>query len=160
MPIPTSIPVPQIRLGKRKERSLMWEMYTDDGRIVDVEIDVLLGCCDDIKRGKGFLLDVNNQYTNERGEWVQVGWDRSLMPLCMIEETKILGVKNKPGAQDDDQYITKAVNQLFHESKEKTQESLWIKQAKNVILEKLTWFIAIPCITALIAFAMIWIKNR
>ncbi len=155
MPVPASIPLPQVKLGKRKQRSQMWEMYTVDGRSVDVEIDVLQGCCDDVAHGKAFLIDPNNQYTNEQGYWVQVGWEMSLMPLCTIEETKILGAKNKPGTDDDDDLLTVRVNQTFHEASEARKELVWSKVNKNMMMEKLTWLIAIPCITALLAFALI-----
>ncbi len=137
----------------------MWEMYTVDGRCVDAEIPVIQGCCDDAAHGKAFLLDPANQYTNERGEWVQLGWEMSLMPLCTIEETKILGTQNQPGVQDDDPLITDLVNQIFHESSEARKELVWSKANRNVLLDKLTWLIAIPCITAVVAFAMIWIKH-
>jgi hypothetical protein len=157
--MPTQIPIPQVKLGKRKERSQMWEMFTDDGRCVDLELPVLTGCCDDPTHSKGFLLDADNQYTDERGYWIQVGWDRSLMPLCMIGKTKILGMQNKDGVHDDDALITDLVDQIFHEAKEGAQEKLWEGIAKNLLLDKLTWFIAIPCITALIAFGMIWIRR-
>ena len=137
----------------------MWEMFTDDGRCVDLEFPVLTGCCDDPTHGKAFLLDAQNQYTNEQGYWVQIGWDRSLMPLCMIAKTKILGMKNKDGKQDDDDLITDLVDQIFHEAKEMTQERLWEGISKNTLMDRMTWLIAIPCITALIAFAMIWLKG-
>jgi hypothetical protein len=51
------------------------------------------------------------------------------------------------------------VDQIFHEAKEATQEKLWEGITKNMLLDKLTWFIAIPCITALIAFGLIWMKR-
>ena len=137
----------------------MWEMFTDDGRCIDLELPVLTGCCDDMNHGKGFLLDPKNQYTNEQGYWVQVGWDRSLMPCCMIEATAILGTQNQKGTEDDDGLITNLVDQVFHEAKEATQEKLWEGIARNLLLDKLTWFIAIPCITALVAFGIIAIKN-
>ncbi len=159
MGVPTSIPVPQVKLGKRKERSQMWEMHTIDGRNVDIELNVLQGCCDDPEHGKAFLIDPQNQYTNEQGYWVQIGSENSLMPLCMIEDTKILGNQNKPGTSDDDTLITDLVDQLFHEASEARKEKVWSKVNKNVMLEKLTWLIAIPCITALLAFAIIAIKG-
>ena len=137
----------------------MWEMHTDDGRNVDLELPVLTGCCDDMTHGKGFLLDPQNQYVNEQGYWVQIGWDRSLMPCCMIAETTILGTKNKDGPHDDDELITDLVDQIFHEAKEATQEKLWEGITKNMLLDKLTWFIAIPCITALVAFGIIAMKS-
>lgn len=158
--LPSSIPIPQIKLGKRKTRSQMWEMFTDDGRIINIELDVLTGCCDDAAHGKGFLLDAQNQYTDEDGYWKQVGWDRSLMPLCMIEETKILGESNKPGTNDDETLLTNLVDQIFHEAKEARQERLWSGVSKNTMMDKLIWLITIPSVTALIAFAMIWMRNK
>ena len=160
MPLPASIPLPQMRLDKRKTRSQIWEMYTEDGRSVDIELVTLVACCDDPSHGKAFLLDAQNQYTNERGYWVQIGWDRSCMPLCPIEDTKILGSSNKPGVGDDEDLLTQLVDQLFHEAKEQRQESLWGRIGKNTLLDKLTWLIAIPCGTALIAFAMIVLRHK
>lgn len=159
MPVPTNIPIPQIKLGKLKARSQMWEMFTDDGRVIDIELPVLTGCCDDPAHGKAFLLDAENQYTNEQGYWVQIGADRSLMPLCMIQDTKILGNGNKPGKSDDDALLTDLVDQIYHEAKEAKHEALWATISKNTFMDKLIWLIAIPCITALIAFAFIIIKK-
>lgn len=154
-----SIPIPQVRLGKLKTRSQMWEMFTDDGRIVSLELPVLLSCCDDPAHGKAFLIDTANQYTDERGYWIQVGADRSLMPVCMIEETKILGTVNEPGTHDDDGLLSKLVHQIFHEASESRKELVWLKAGRNTILEKIIWIIAIPCITALVAFALIILKK-
>jgi hypothetical protein len=77
----------------------------------------------------------------------------------MIEQTTILGTQNKKGTEDDDELITDLVDQVFHEAKEATQEKLWEGIAKNLLLDKLTWFIAIPCITALVAFGIIAMKS-
>lgn len=137
----------------------MWEMFTDDGRIVEPELDVLVGCCDDPAHGKGLLIDAANQYTNEQGNWVQVGWDRSLMPICAIEKTKILGMDNKDGPEDDEALLTKLVDQIFHEASEARKEKVWSKANRNLALDKIIWLVTIPSVVVLLGFAMILIKK-
>lgn len=79
--MPSSIPVPQIKLGKIKERSQMCQRYTTDGRIKDVELPVLLQTCAD-DGVRAYLLDSDNQYYDEKtGTWVQLINEIDYVPL-------------------------------------------------------------------------------
>jgi hypothetical protein len=155
--LPT-IKVPKVKVsvnGKKKQRTQMWEMFLDDGRILKVELPVTTGMCDDPKRGKAFLIDAQNQYVDENGDWNQVGWERSLMPVCAIERTKILGTKNKPGDEDDEDLQTQLVGQLYHENAMARKKYLWRNLSKNLVLEKIIWIITIPSVLFFLGFLII-----
>src|SRR3972149_9772703 len=58
--MPTSVPLPSLKWGKRKERSQMCEFFTVDGRNKDVELPVLNNIADDGLRA--YLIDADNLY--------------------------------------------------------------------------------------------------
>lgn len=143
MPTPSSIPLPAIRWGKRKLRSQMCEIFTDDGRIVAVEEDVLRGCVDDPATGQAFLLDAENQYTAEDGHWYQILGERSTIPLCMIKETNIKDLQ-------------KLINQIFHESQEDAKLRQYEKATSNTMADKLLWIVAMVLSAMVIIFGIVW----
>jgi hypothetical protein len=139
--IPSNIPIPKIIMGKRKQRSQMCEVFTEDGRILQIEFDVLRGCIEDQATGQAFLIDSANQYTDERGYWVQVLGERSTIPVCMISPTKVNDLKG-------------LINNIYYESYQDAKMQQYIKAAKAPWLERITWIVAIPCICALLMFAI------
>lgn len=91
--MPTSIPIPKVNWGKRKDRSLMGLIYTIDGRIRTTEIPVENDCADlefVDGSGKGFLIDADNQYEGaEDGLWYQLIDEQAQTPICMRETHKL-----------------------------------------------------------------------
>lgn len=136
-----TLTIPTIKWGKRKDRSQICESFTEDGRIITVELPVLRGCVDDEKSGQGFILDAGNQYTNEDNYWTQVLWERSSFPVCMIDDSK------NPD-------LSKLINQIYKESKKQAQLDQFIEAAKNAMSDRLSWIIAMVCGTFLIIAAM------
>lgn len=94
-------------IGKTKTRSQMYEVYTEDGRIVDVEIPVLKGCGADDDKCSAWLLDAENQVQDEAtGAWFQVIGERSTIPMEVIKDLLDM---------DKTQYRT-LIDKIFHES--------------------------------------------
>ncbi len=157
-----SISLPQVKWagGKRKERSQMTEMHTSDGRNMSLELESIPGACLELRKQKLFLTDIANQYINEEGYYVQVLWEEQTMPLCMVEHTKILGVDNRPGPEDDSKLLLKKLNQMFHETSEQEKLRLWLDAKKNSIMTMLMWLVAMPCAATLLIFAMVWFFKR
>jgi len=129
-----------IKFGKRKQRSQVCEMFTDDGRLPTVEWDVLRGCIDDAVKGMGFLIDGGNQFLDEQGSWVQLLGERSIIPICLIksaDETDLKGLKD----------------QIFHESHEEAKVEQYRRAIQSEFMNKILWMITIPCVTFLLIFA-------
>ncbi len=131
MGLPNSIPVPQIRLGKRKTRSQMAEIFTDDGRIITTEISVLRGCMNDDKTGSAFLLDSDNQYTAEDGQWTQVLGERSTIPISMVKATEY-------------KRLQKIINKIYEESYEGEILNAQRQAKKGGQLDKIMWLVFGP----------------
>ena len=94
-------------IGKTKTRSQMCEVYTEDGRLIDIEIPVLKGCAADDEKCSAWLLDPSNQVQDEAtGMWYQVIGERSTIPMEVI--------KNLPDL--DTQEYKKLIDKIFHES--------------------------------------------
>ena len=137
------VTIPTINWGKRKQRSQMCEIFTDDGRIVNVELDVLKSCVDDPDKGIGFLLDSDDQFIEEDKQWHQILYEKSSLPICMIS-----GLDIKEGE------LGKTLDQIFHESQEEAKLRQYERAAKNTIMDKLVWIISIICSAAVIMFAI------
>ena len=140
MPTAT-IPLPKVTFGKRKKRSQMCEVFTDDGRIIAAELDVLRGCVDDPDRNAAFLIDPVNQIMGEDGQWYQIIGEHCTMPIQLITK----------GQEKD---LNKLIPQIFRETHETAKLQQYEKAMKNSWLEKILWIIAIPCITLLLFYAI------
>jgi hypothetical protein len=94
-------------IGKTKTRSQMCEVFTEDGRIVDLEIPVLKGCVAADDKCSAWLMDPENQVQDEStGIWYQVYGERSTIPMEVI--------KDLPDPTKDE--YTKLIQKIFHES--------------------------------------------
>ena len=143
MPTTLKFPIKSITIaaGKHKQRSQMCEMFTEDGRILPLEFEVLRSCMDDPVTGMGFLCDSENQFTNESGEWIQLLGERSMVPLSPI----------KPSDATDLQELR---NKIWHETHEDAKVKQYELAANKDRLNKITTLIAIPCITILFIYAI------
>ena len=140
-----NIPLPVIHWGKRKERSQMCEIFTDDGRIVIDEMAVIKSCVDDDTREEGFLLDSDDQFLGEDNHWYQILYEKSALPVCMIG--------NKVAQEAN---LTSVLNQLFLESQESAKEEQYRLAGKNVWWDRIVVIVSIASVTALIFGFMAW----
>lgn len=136
-----TIPLPKVTLGKRKKRSQMCEIFTDDGRIIDVELDVLRGCVDDPDRNAAFLIDSDNQFVCEDGQWHQIIGEHCTLPIRMI-------------TKDKERDLDNLIPQIFRETHETAKLQQYENATKNAWMEKILWIVAIPCITFLLFYAI------
>lgn len=143
----SSIPIPHLVFSKKKERSQVCEMFTDDGRIIDIEPDVLRGCADDPETGMAFLIDPDNQMTNETGDWVQILSERSTLPVMMV----------KPKVIDD---LKNIINSIFHECHENAKIIQYSARAKDAIMDKIQWIVVFSCSTVLLIFGAQFFFSR
>jgi hypothetical protein len=134
-----AIPSVNIQLGKRKQRSQMCEIFTDDGRIVQEEKVVLRGCCDDPDRNAAYLIDHNNQFKGEDGNSYQICAERSLTPIC-------LRIKNDKKEEELKQ-LMKDIGRAAYRAAKRQQ---FLDAMKDTLLEKILWIVTIPCGTMLI----------
>lgn len=123
--------LPHIRWGKTKARSQMAEIFTDDGRIIVVEIPVLRGCMSDDRTASAFLLDADNQFVNEDGVWVQVLGERSTIPISLIRETEYKELQS-------------VINQIYHEAAETEKQRQYEKLAENRTWNRIMWLVLGP----------------
>lgn len=140
--MPLAIPIPQVKFGKRKERSQMCEIFTEDGRIVDTELDVLHGSIQNTKltTQDAFIISAENQfYDMEDGTWKQQINELSAAPICMIKTL------------DD---VEKRADEIFKNARISAQTEKLKEAARQWLWEKLTWVISIVCGTFIIIAAM------
>jgi len=138
-----TITLPSIRWGKRKQRSQMCLVFTDDGRLITIELEVLRGCVNDDATRQAFLIDAANQYMGDDRHWYQVLGERSTIPICMLKPTEVKNLED-------------LINQIFHESQESAKLLQYERAGQNSIMDKILWIVAIPCSALLIAFAIIY----
>jgi hypothetical protein len=92
-------------IGKVKKRSQLCRHYTEDGRIVITEPNVLKACIADDPSVSAWVIDADNQvFDEEMQQWEQMVDERSIMPLPAITgETKTKDLE-------------KLTHQIFHDS--------------------------------------------
>ncbi len=145
---PTSIVIPTIKWGKRKERSQMFEFLTVDGRWVDKEMPALYNCgVDDVTR-TGVIIDPENQYLAEDNNWHQLVWENSQIPLCLRKSNTLTDGEN------DKEYLEEISNDIFRQSSERAQAAEFEKAKKNDAWNKVMWMISIVCGSTLLIAAM------
>lgn len=118
-------------------------MFTDDGRILDVELETLRGCIDDPVTGMAFLIDPDNQMTDEHGEWKQILGERSTLPIRLI----------KAGTESE-KSLFQIIKNIYHESHENSKISEYLKRGKDTLADKAMWIVVISCVTFMMAIAM------
>ena len=136
-----SIALPTIKWGKRKERSQMAEYFTEDGRIVTPEFDVLQTCIDDPEAGIAFMLDAENQLQGEDGSWYQVLWERTCYPVSMIISGK-------------DPDLEKLMNQIHAETYDRESELQFTKANQANKMTPILWIVSIAVSAFIIVAGM------
>lgn len=146
--MPVTIPTPRITLGKRKERSQMFEIPTEDGRIEELELPVGRGCATHENSQQAWILDADNQYFDEEdGTWHQIADERSCLPIQSITTHQEV---------DTDEELTSLVNQIFHIGVESAKLEEYLKVGKGQFVDKLTWIVAIGVTGLVIIAGMRW----
>lgn len=145
----TKIAIPGVRLtGKRKGRSQICEVLTDDGRWLDKELPALYGCVDDEGAGLAFILDAANQYLAEDGYWHQLISEKSQVPICLRETSQY-----QNGVEDEKQLAELASN-IFVVSAERAQAEEFSKADMDDKMDKMLWIVCIVCGTLALFGAM------
>ena len=140
-----SIPLPQISFVKRKQRSQMCRLYTDDGRVVDVELDVSKSCIIDSDFGKGYLISAVNQFYRNSVGW-QILYEKSSLPIALREDL------NTPN-------LKKLITQIAMSCLEEAQRKQYKEALKNKLMDKILWVVAMPCTVFLIWGVMAFMKR-
>jgi len=140
------IVIPTLKWGKRKQRSQMFEIFTEDGRIEVPELPVLRACASHESSGQAFILNAGNQYLAEDGTWHQICGERSCLPAETIETS-----------ETTDEDLTKLVDQVYDASQEQAKLEEYLRADKSTLVEKLVWIVAIVVTGFVIIAAMRWL---
>ncbi len=139
--------MPRVIWGKRKKRSQICEIFTEDGRIETMEFDVLRGCVDDPILGIGFILDADDQYVGEDKYWHQILGERSMLPIRML---------NPKGVDEDEEALNKIIDQIFEASCEAAKLAQYTKAANKNKSDNLVKMFTVGMACFLIIFAMVY----
>lgn len=120
----------------------MCESYSEDGRIVQLEMDVMRACIDEPESGMAFLLDPGNQYLGEDRNWYQILWERTCYPVCMVNT----------GVEPD---LDKLVQQISKEARE-SKEDEQLKKANEKTDNKAQWIVGMICATFIIIAGIVY----
>ena len=143
--MPTSIPLPQIYWGKRKQRSQMCEVHTLDRKIVEVELEVVRFCAADSIKNLAFLLDGENQYFSDKNYWVQILDERSLYPVCSIKKR-------------DETKTKDLLLQIYREAKKQAKAEQYKKRDTNR-MTAFVMIVSIFCTTMIVIAGMAWLRG-
>lgn len=138
--MPKTLTIPTLKWGKRKERSQVCEIFTEDGRIVDMELDVLHGCVQNkaLESGDAHLISQENQFLDEEDDiWKQQIGELSVLPICMINPKSIGDSKDR-------------VEKIYADRLESTMMATNKEALKSPVMERLLWIISIVCCTAIV----------
>jgi hypothetical protein len=108
----------------------MAEFFTEDGRIVTPEFDVMQTCIDDKEAGIAFMLDAENQFVGEDGIWYQILWERTCYPVSMIVSGK-------------DPDLAKLMNQIYAETYKRESEVQFNKANQSNKMTPILWIVSI-----------------
>lgn len=148
--MPTSIPLPQIKFGKTKERSQMNLVYTGDGRILEREFPCGISSINDDDHRSRYLIDPDNQYQGDDGNMYQMLFDKDAVPLCLRKTSKY-----RDGIEDEKDMKSLRAGIFKQAFKDKQMEGIesinnsdaWDKAYKIVML---------ICATILVIVAIRW----
>jgi hypothetical protein len=149
--MPSSIAIPQIKWGKRKERSVVCEFLTDDGRWVDRELpSPTVGCVADDETRLAFLIDPDNWFLAEDGNWHQLLTEKSHIPLC-LRNTNIY-----QDGHNDGKKLKTVSDELFELSYEQRQVEAVESAKQEDSWDKIMRIVIIVCATILVIVGIRW----
>jgi len=129
-----SIPLPQIKWGKHKEKSQMCEVLTTDGRLVIDEVPVTANSAVSDKYGCVFIIDYQEQYEAEDGTFHQLVSDKSRLPLMPVSETVLKAAKEKQ--------LEGMVNDIFELTEDMKIYEQFANAKKSEFGETLKWIVS------------------
>jgi hypothetical protein len=138
----------RIKKGKSKKRSQMTEIFTEDGKIMNIELSVSRNCMLDEERGNAFLIDSPEQLPGEDKNWYQVLWERSGYPVSIVHP------ENK---QPDLEVL---LRNIYRETKAHKRDEQFDKSKNNDRMNTYLWIISIICATFIIIAFMEFMKSR
>lgn len=150
--LPSTIGIPRITFGKRKARSVMVDLYTDDGRLVEIEIAAEYACMIDDDLRLAWMIDSENQYLHPDGTWRQVLSEKSMIPMCMRK------VNVFTDGEHDEEDVEQLCKDVFKLAADDVVNDQFRKAARNAALEKLQWIVSIICGTMLCLGVMMWLS--
>jgi hypothetical protein len=130
-----SIPLPQVNLGKRKEKTQMCHVSTTDGRLQSEEIPVEANCGMSDKHTALFILDDTEQYQGPDGHYYQLYSDKSWMPLMPKgEDNKRVALEKRMAAAADD---------IFNQTEDRKTYENFMAAKKNDFGDTLKWIVSV-----------------
>jgi len=118
----------------------MCRIYTDDGRVVKQELDVLRSCLNNEELGKGFLMSSTNQVRevsdSSHTSW-QILYEKSSLPVALRQD---LNIKD----------LTKLIGQIYRDCREEAERQQYREALKNKFMDRILWVVAMPCTVALV----------
>lgn len=145
--MPASIPIPQVKFGKRKERSQMCVLQTKDGRWLDKEYPVG-HCIIDESAGMAWDIADDNLYLGEDGNWYQILSEESEIPICPRVPHYLAD-----GEHDDADVINRS-NEIFALSFEDKKTEQFLKARQSDMWNRIMWIAAMICATMMAFGAM------
>lgn len=133
--MPSSIPLPQIKLGKRKDKTQMGHVSTTDGRVVPEEIPVTSNCAMSDKFTALFLMDDTEQYLGPDGHFYQLWSDKDTIPLMPKSES----VKKAKGEKS----IANSKDAIFNLTEDIETYRNLMQAKKNDFGDTLKWIVSI-----------------
>ena len=128
-------------LGKHKQRSQMCEIFTDDGQIKQIELEVMKSCVDDSVHGVGYLLDADDQFMGKDKQWYQILYEKSALPVCMIAESSLKETQ-----------LSNVLDQIADESMDVAKENQYNLAKKNEWADRIVLIAAMGFSVGLIMF--------
>jgi hypothetical protein len=139
-----TITFPRITFDKKMDRSLSYDLATDDGAVITKELAVISGCAKWGEIGRAYLIDSDNQYLNEFGIWIQVAGER-----CAFPKTARVPRTTTPNNQTERQVI----EEIYKENKAMAKLTQFINATKESAIGKIAWIVSIICISiVMVAF--------
>lgn len=135
------VPVPKISLGKKSDRSQVYEVGTLDGRALTMEVPVDGACAVIDKYGKAYLIAPRNQYKNENGDYVQFVGENCAVPDMTIDPTEIPDPK-------------KVMDQISKDTKMFQKKQQFVDANKADALTKVLWIVGIPSCALLLMYGL------
>jgi len=130
--------------GKRKERSQICEVLTDDGRWIDKEFPALYSCVDDEVTGTAFHLDGENLFLDKDGTWHQLLTEKSEIPICLRKQSMYQNGDN------DEKELADLGDDIFKIFFDQRIAEALSKADDDSVVNKMIWIVGILCGTALV----------
>ena len=118
--------------GEREQKTLM---KTDAKQLKYIMIPVAKACMLNHATYEGYLIDTPNQVKlNETGEWIQLLYERSTLPLDVL-------VRH---SEDRKKKLKSIINMIFKEARKLAKYQVARQEAKSRAFTLLCWLVSMP----------------